>query len=147
MTDTQDFYRSLPVDALERLSESRLVASMRHKKIVNKRTFDKEGIDMKRLVEYKLEGGQTVTVQVDAPEAPPPAALGSPWPGKKEAEITWEDALKNVKPATEAIINAIQGLAPKQYQVEFGLTFTAEAGAIIAAASAEANFKVILTWS
>jgi hypothetical protein len=106
-----------------------------------------ERIVMKRLIGYKLENGQTVSVQVDEPEDAKPTAAGLSWPGKQDAEVTWEDALKNVKPATEAIINTIQGLAPKQYQVEFGLTFTAEAGAIIASASAEANFKVTLTWS
>jgi hypothetical protein len=105
-----------------------------------------ERIVMKRLIGYKLENGQTVSVQVEEPDEAKPTAVGLPWPGKQDAEVTWEDALKNVKPATEAIINAIRGLAPKQYEVEFGLTFSAEAGAIIASASAEANFRVTLTW-
>jgi hypothetical protein len=104
-------------------------------------------IEMKRLVEYKLENGQAVTVEVDEPEDVEPAAAGFPWPRKQEAEVTWEEALKQVKPATEAVIRMIQGLGPKQYQVEFGLTLTAAAGAIFASASAEANFKVTLTWT
>jgi hypothetical protein len=36
--------------------------------------------------------------------------------------------------------------APDEVQVEFGLSLSAEAGAFIAAASTEANFKVSLTW-
>ena len=102
---------------------------------------------MRRLIEYKLENGQSVTVEVDEPEDVDVAAAGFPWPRKREAEVTWEDALKQIKPATEAVIKTIQGLGPKQYQVEFGLTLTAAAGAIIASASAAANFKVTLTWN
>lgn len=101
---------------------------------------------MKRLIAYKLENGQTVSIQVDEPELAKPTTVGLSWPGKQDSELTWEDALKNVKPATEAIINTVQGLAPKHYQVEFGLTFSADAGAIIASASVEANFQVTLTW-
>ncbi|MGZ4846504.1 MAG: CU044_2847 family protein [Halobacteriota archaeon] len=102
---------------------------------------------MKRLVEYKLKNGQSVAVEVDMPEDVRPEATGYSWPTKQEAEMGWEDALEKIKPATEAVIETVQGLGPKEYQVEFGLTFTAAAGAIIASASAEANFRVTLTWN
>ena len=38
------------------------------------------------------------------------------------------------------------GNPPDEVQVEFGLILSAEAGAILAAASATANYKVTMTW-
>ena len=47
-----------------------------------------------------------------------------------------------------AIITRLRGMdqAPDEVQVEFGLDLHAEAGAFIAAASATANFKIVMTW-
>ena len=36
--------------------------------------------------------------------------------------------------------------SPDEVQVEFGLLLSAEAGAVLAAASATANYKVTMTW-
>jgi len=36
--------------------------------------------------------------------------------------------------------------APDEVQVEFGIVLSAEAGAVLAAASAGANYKVTMTW-
>jgi hypothetical protein len=38
------------------------------------------------------------------------------------------------------------GEPPDQVQIEFGLILNAQAGAVLAAASAGANYKVTLTW-
>ncbi len=38
------------------------------------------------------------------------------------------------------------GTPPDEVQVEFGLILRAEAGAVLAAASAGANYKVTMTW-
>ena len=38
------------------------------------------------------------------------------------------------------------GNAPDEVQVEFGIVLSAEAGAVLAAASAGANYKVTMTW-
>ena len=38
------------------------------------------------------------------------------------------------------------GNPPDEVQVEFGIVLNAEAGAVLAAASAGANYKVTMTW-
>lgn len=104
---------------------------------------------MKRLVEFPLEDGNTVLMEVDsAPTA------GSPTRGLGAREITtkatqtFEDALEKIRPAAEAVITKLRDLSvpPEQIEVEFGIKLSADVSAYIASSSAEANFKVTLTW-
>ena len=66
----------------------------------------------------------------------------------EKAQETFEAALDKIRPAAQTIIQKLRALhdPPDQIQVEFGLKLNAQAGAFIAAASTEANYKVTLTW-
>ena len=103
---------------------------------------------MKRLLEFPLDDGGSVTVEVDEPEA----AFGmtrAARPGELAAKAgqTFESAIEKVKPAVKDIMTTLRDLnQPDEIEVEFGLKMTAEAGAIFAAAGMEANFKVTLKW-
>ena len=102
---------------------------------------------MKRLVEFPLEGGSTITVEVDEPPGDSPVrGLGPIEP--QVAVQTFETALEKIKPAAGGIITKLRQLAdpPDQAVVEFGLKFGAKAGALIASADTDANFLVTLTW-
>lgn len=104
---------------------------------------------MKRLIEFPLEDGGSILVQVDEP-VPEGAVVKAARPGEIAAKAaqTFESALEKLKPAATAIISKLRGLAdpPDEIEVEFGLTLNAEAGAFVAAAGAEANYTVTLTW-
>ena len=104
---------------------------------------------MRRLIEFTLEDGTTILVEVDMPEEPGmvPAAQGGPGMPEK-AQETFEAALDKIRPAAQTIIQKLRALhdPPDQIQVEFGLKLNAQAGAFIAAASTEANYRVTLTW-
>jgi hypothetical protein len=107
---------------------------------------------MRRLVEFPLEGGGSVLVQVET-DAAGPVTRG---PGDRrdrhavaeQARQTFEQAVARVQPAAQALVSRLRALAdaPEEIGVEFGLELSAEAGAFIAAASSTANFKVTLTW-
>ena len=104
---------------------------------------------MKQLVEFPLEDGSTILVEVEAPEerGMVPATRG----GREtvaRAQQTFEAALEKVRPAASAIIAKLRALhdPPDEIGVEFGLKMSAEAGAFIAAAGVEANYKVTLKW-
>ncbi|HEC35358.1 MAG TPA: hypothetical protein ENI39_02350 [Anaerolineae bacterium] len=103
---------------------------------------------MKRLVEFPLEDGGSILVEVEAGEAagmvPAAATRGVP----ERAQQTFEAALEKVRPAAAAIIAKLRALhdPPDEIEVEFGLKMNAEAGAVVAAAGVEANYKVTLTW-
>ncbi len=103
---------------------------------------------MKQLVEFPLADGGSILVEVDAPEGGRlvPASRGGETVAK--AQQTFEAALDKVRPAASAIIAKLRALhdPPDEIEVEFGLKMSAEAGAFIAAAGVEANYKVTLTW-
>ena len=103
---------------------------------------------MKQLVEFPLEDGTTILVEVDAPEegGMVPAARGGEVVAK--AQQTFENALETIRPAARAIVAKLRALhdPPDEIEVAFGLKMSAEAGAFIAAAGVKANYKITLTW-
>jgi hypothetical protein len=104
---------------------------------------------MGQLVEFPLEGGGSILVQVDAARAGGQVTRGL---GERrvteQASQTFEQAVGRIRPAAQALITQLRALAhvPDEVQVEFGLELSAEAGAYIASASTSANFKVSLAW-
>jgi hypothetical protein len=103
---------------------------------------------MSRLVEFPLEDGGSVLVEVDVGAGPVTRGLGDRHGVTEQAQQTFEQAVARVQPAAQALVNRLRALAdaPEEIGVEFGLELSAEAGAFIAAASSTANFKVTLTW-
>jgi hypothetical protein len=105
-------------------------------------------VGVERLVEFPLQEGGTVLVQVDQ------VATGQTTRGlgnrivTEQARHTFEEAISRVQPAAQALIHQLRRLAdpPDEVGVEFGLELNAEAGAFIASASTSANFRVSLTW-
>jgi len=67
---------------------------------------------------------------------------------RRRAGQTFEAALDKIRPAAQAIIQKLRALhdPPDEIEVEFGLKLNAQAGAFIAAAGTEANYRVTLTW-
>lgn len=103
---------------------------------------------MAQLIEFTADGGQSIFVQVeDSAAGPVTRGIGAQSVAIRASQ-TFEDAIGCVRPAAEAIVAQLRSLAaaPDEVEVEFGLTLSAGAGAFIAAASTEANFKVSLTW-
>ena len=104
---------------------------------------------MKRLIEFPLENGGSITVEAD----------GLALDGERirrarvsemteKAKETFEAALEKIKPAATAMIAKLRNLgeSPDEIRLEFGIKLNAEAGAVVASTGAEANFKVTLTW-
>lgn len=102
---------------------------------------------MKRLIEFSLETGNSISVEVEDVEGNLiPAA--SPNEVITRASQTFEDTLEKIKPAANVMITKLRELShsPDEVQVEFGIKFSAEVGAIISSVSGEANYKVTLMW-
>ena len=105
---------------------------------------------MKRFVEFPLEDGGTIVVEVNEPEGERGSrrvARGSEEEPEK-APQTFEHALSKIRPATEKVITTLRGLIqkPDEIEMEFGFSLSAEAGVIIASASTQANYRVTLRW-
>jgi hypothetical protein len=67
----------------------------------------------------------------------------------EQAKETFEDALNKVLPVAKTVVDKVQGMAskPDEIEVTFGVTLSTMAGAVIASASAAANFGVTIHWT
>ncbi len=95
---------------------------------------------MKHLVEFPLEEGGSIVVEVDEPETGGTVRAGHE--DKIEpARKTFEDALNKVLPVTKTVIKQVRGMEsrPDEIEVTFGVNLSTMAGAVIASASAAAN--------
>ncbi len=103
---------------------------------------------MKKLVEFPLEDGSSILVEVEENEAGGIIKASRADDAVTKANKTFEEAMDKVKPAASAIIAKIRGLsdAPDEVEVQFGLKLSAEAGAFVAATGVEANYTVTLKW-
>jgi hypothetical protein len=103
---------------------------------------------MKHLVEFPLDEGGSIIVEVDEPESEGTirAARGDAIVKAKE---TLEQALNNVLPFTKSIVEKLRSIGnkPDEIEISFGVKLSTVAGAVIASASAEANFDVTMHWS
>jgi hypothetical protein len=103
---------------------------------------------MRRIVEFPLDSGGSMWVEVDEPEEGVVRAGRGPAEALERASQTFEAAIQTIKPGAEYVVQHMRrGVeAPSSIVVEFGIKLTTQAGAVIAAVSAEANFKVTATW-
>ena len=103
---------------------------------------------MKRLVEFPLEEGGSIVVEIDEPETGGTVRAGRDDKIEKARE-TFEDALNKVLPATKTVVEKLRGMAsrPDEIEVTFGVNLSTMAGAFIASASAAANFGVTVRWT
>lgn len=103
---------------------------------------------MKHLVEFPLEEGGSIVVMVDEPES-----TGTIRAAREDtiakAKQTFEEALNGVLPVTKSLVEKLRsiGNAPDEIEVAFGVSLNSAVGAVIASASAEANFSVTMHWS
>jgi len=103
---------------------------------------------MKRLVEFPLEAGGSIVIEIDEPETSGTVRAGREDTIEK-VKGTFEDALNQVLPATKSVVEKLRGMAskPDEIEVTFGINLNTAVGAVIASASAEANFGMTVRWT
>ena len=106
---------------------------------------------MKRLVEFPSDNGEPILVEVEDLGLSGETRRGlSASAVVERAQTSFEDALDRVRPMATSLVGKLRTMsdaaAPDEVQVEFGIVLSAEAGAVLAAASAGANYKVTMTW-
>ena len=103
---------------------------------------------MAHIVEFTLEGGGTIPVEVD--ESFSGGVVRSARPGEVVGQATESlgEALDRAMPAAQALIARLQALGsrPDSIEIQFGLKLSGELGAVLAKTGAEGNFSVKLTW-
>jgi hypothetical protein len=102
---------------------------------------------VKRIVEFPLESGGFVLVEVDEP-APTDDRISLGDEVTQKARQTFESTLEKVKPVANAIMTKVRSLnePADEVEVKFGIKMSAELGAVIASGSAEVNYELTLKW-
>jgi Trypsin-co-occurring domain 1 len=106
------------------------------------------GGEMKHLVEFPLKEGGSIVVEIDEPETGGTVRAGREDKIEKARE-TFEEALNKVLPVTKTVVEKLRDMAskPDEIEVTFGVNLSTMAGAVIASASAAANFGVTVRWT
>jgi hypothetical protein len=110
----------------------------------------------RRLVEFPLEDGGSVLVQVEDGGTTGRYGGGEVnrgWVDREErlvaqAQQSFEQAVGRVQPAVQALVRRLRSVAesPEEIKVDFGVELSAEVGAFVAGASSTGNFTVSMTW-
>lgn len=103
---------------------------------------------MKRFVEFPLESGGTLVVEVDEPGSGP-VVRGGPVDAVERASRTFESALHSVRGAAVTLLEQMRDLPrqPESVQVQFGVKLSGKLGAVLTTVSGEANFVLQMTWN
>ncbi|MEM9006516.1 MAG: CU044_2847 family protein [Cyanobacteria bacterium P01_F01_bin.86] len=104
---------------------------------------------MKQLVEFDLEDGSSILVEVEEPvqNATQRAAL-NPQKVAYKANQAFNAAIRHtIRPTAIAVVGEVRNLPdpPEEVEAKFGLKLSMSVGAVITAGS-EANFEVTLKW-
>lgn len=100
---------------------------------------------MPDLTRFELDGGGSVTVEVDEEIG---VTRVSRQGRVRDARQTFETALIEVRDAATAALAQFQTMTrqPDEVEITFGVQLDAEVGAVIARTSMQGNFEVKLKW-
>jgi hypothetical protein len=103
---------------------------------------------MKRLVEFPIQDGEVILVEVDDVEYSDSTTRRglSPSGVTERAKVSFEEALDQAQPVAAVLMDKLRSLGPDEATIEFGMKLSADVGAILASASSEAHYKVTLKW-
>lgn len=100
---------------------------------------------MPELARFGLNGGGSVIVEVDEE----PGVTRVSRQGRiRDARVTFETALTEVRDAATAALTQFRAMAlqPDEVEIALGVRLDAEVGAVIAKTSLQGNFEVRLKW-
>lgn len=105
---------------------------------------------MAKQLEYKLEDGSSVVVEVSEGSSGGTIRSGTRGVGEKveQAKETLQEALQGLKPVVNALQKTLNDINnPDEIAVEFGVKMGGKTGIVIASVESEINFKIALKWS
>lgn len=106
---------------------------------------------MNNAIDFVTDDGTTVKIEPAQPRRQGAHNVGKQ-PGDATGQKHLDDVLLRIRKVAEAVSEQINGFSeipggPSGAEVEFGLSVSAEADAVIIKGNGEAIFKVTLTWS
>ncbi|MBN6039152.1 CU044_2847 family protein [Amycolatopsis sp. 195334CR] len=99
---------------------------------------------MTEFVRFPLDDGGSVLVEVEVPHSVERA--GRPKNMLREAGVSFERALDEVRGAAGAALEKFRSMGPDEVELKFGVKLDAQAGAVIAKTGLQGQFEVKLKW-
>jgi len=101
------------------------------------------------LAEFTLDDGTTILI--DVPDTENPRGFERASKGGDlaiKAKQSFSEALDQVKPVAETVMQKLRGLSEPadEVEVKFGLKLSVDAGAIVTSVGGEASFEITLKW-
>lgn len=102
----------------------------------------------KKILEFALEDGGEVLVEVLQPEASGPQRFADTDPVTEKMETTFESATQTIRVLANKLLSPLRALevSPDEVEVNFGVNFGGKAGVILASATTDVNCAIKLTW-
>lgn len=106
------------------------------------------GGEVSYIIEVPVEGGGRLLVEADDWQLSDELELAATTPGEVacRARESLEHSFDQLRPAVASVIQRLRTMSPDEFTVEFGLTFGAECGLVVAKGSSEVHFAVTLSW-
>ncbi|MFF1445143.1 CU044_2847 family protein [Streptomyces sp. NPDC058295] len=101
---------------------------------------------MRSVVRVPLEGGGVIQFEAAA-EHDGPVKVGRFGDAVRELPQTLQQSLTPVGDAARAVLEQLRRAGPDEVEVEFGVTLSAEAGAVISKGTGAVHMKVRASWS
>jgi Trypsin-co-occurring domain 1 len=103
---------------------------------------------VKHLIEFPLDNGDFIVVEVDEPPAPTDDRIGIGDDVARKAKQSFESAMAKIKPVADTIIQKVKSLnePADEVEVKFGLKMSGELGAVVASGKADVNYEITLKW-
>jgi hypothetical protein len=109
---------------------------------------------MAETTEFETSDGTVLRAEVDGPLPPYGGDAYEPVRRRRRSDTadtaasTLREAVDRVRPAAQDVLDSLRAMpqAPSRVALEFGVKLSADAGVVLARASTEAHFKVLLEW-
>jgi hypothetical protein len=103
---------------------------------------------MKKLLEFKLDNGESAFMQIEDTETNDRGNRDRDTQTQPTtAQHSFTEAIRSISPVANNLLSSLKNIeSPDEIKLEFGLTFNAKAGVIFTSAESEASFKVGITW-
>ncbi|MGW3953481.1 CU044_2847 family protein [Streptomyces sp. NPDC004752] len=101
---------------------------------------------MSELVRFEGPEGSELVVEV-ADDTPGLELISRREDGIVEARRRLRESLESTLPTLRSVVDTALALAPQEMEIDFGMKFTAEAGAVVAKTAAEGHLAVRLRWT
>jgi predicted membrane GTPase involved in stress response len=100
------------------------------------------------IFEFESRDGSNILIELDESQTSGGMVEVSANGVMGKAEKSIEESLDTIKHLADAVVDKIKNAAskPDEVKVEFGIKFSADAGAFVAKVGAEAHLKLIMTW-